>query len=282
MSVTPTKPAGDGRTVNTTSPSMPNPATVNDDIIPVLIAANPGLILNYKQMTALDPHHRTNSSWEHKFRKWRARAKEIADGTAEVKGESSKDAGGTAAIRTSPDDGEAAPIKKKRATKTKPKLGTDMVAEKQATPNATTEDGANDNQDLPLRPTTARKGPAKDPSLGEGSSANNGDDVNIDAEDTTAKANTGKKRDETTQDDINESPRKKARAEKKGTARVVKKKAIKPTEEVVSEEDSDSEKTVKAKGKGRKGAGAAKSATKGKAKMDEASGQDEGQKTVVV
>lgn len=279
MSVTPTKPVGKGRTVSTTSPSASN---ANDDIIPVLIAANPGLALNYKQMTVLDPKHRTWSSWEHKFRKWRARAKDIVDGNAEVNGESSKDAGDTAGMRTTPDDREDTPVKKTRATKSKAKVETDMVAEKQATPNATTSDGASDNQDLALRPTTARKGPAKDPSLGEGSSAKNGEDADNDAEDATAKANTSKKRDETTQDAIIESPRKKLRAEKKGTARVVKKKAIKPSEELISEECTGSEEIMKAKAKAKAGKkrtarvvkSKSKSATEAEEKVSE--GEDNG------
>lgn len=252
MSDTPPNPLGKGRAIslsNTGSPSASNP---NDDVIPILLAANPGLTLNYKKMAALDPQQRTNFSWEHKFRKWRASAKDIADGTAKANDESSKDAGetGDPATETAMDD---APIKKPKAGKKAPakKQAVSQVASQAASQAATKDDLASDKQALPIRPTTARKGPVKATASGE-SSVKNGELDNDGEDDTMAKANVSKKRDETTQDTINESPPKKARTEKKGTARVVKKKAIKPSEaeeEISENEDIDSEKTVKPKPK---------------------------------
>ena len=56
---------------------------VDDDIIPLLLAVHK-LVPNYKAMSALDQGGRTQSSFEHKFRKWRARARELLlarDGT---------------------------------------------------------------------------------------------------------------------------------------------------------------------------------------------------------
>lgn len=55
----------------------------NDDLIPLLIASNPdGLTLNYKRMKEIDPQKRTYYALEHKFRKFKARAKEICDAEA--------------------------------------------------------------------------------------------------------------------------------------------------------------------------------------------------------
>lgn len=305
MSETPPKPAGKGRAAkptNTASPSASNIAATNDDIIPIMIAANPGLTLNYKQMTVLDPQHRTYSSWEHKFRKWRAKAKEIMEGSATSKGESSKEAGEMggdmnaepdAAVKgktASPSEiqgsnhGDDAPITKSKVTKKAPakaKVEKDLVVNKQAAHEAAPEDNnASDKKAVPIRPVTARKRPAKALTPGEDSSAKNGENLDNDGEDTTAKANTSKKRDETTQDAVNGSPPKKARAEKKGTARIVKKKAKKPTEteEEISEgEDNGSEKIVKpkakAKAKGGKAAAVAKPATDGNEKAVEDEGE---------
>lgn len=265
MSVTSTKPAGKGRTID---PAISgSPSASNDDIIPVLLAANPGLTLNYKQMAALDPQNRSYSTWEHKFRKWRASAKIIADGTAKATGESSKAAGDTEGnTNTEPgntvkgkpasllesqgvDDEDDASIKKSKVAKKAPR------AKKQAEPKAVTkDDNASDKQGLPVRATTARKGPGKAPAVDEESSANNAENMNDDGEKDTAKANSSKKRDETTQDAIDGSPLKKARAGKKGTARVVKKKAKKPTEteeEISEDEDNDGEAVVKPKPKTR-------------------------------
>lgn len=55
----------------------------NDDLIPLLIASNPGgITLNYNRMKDLDPQKRTYYALEHKFRKFKARAKEICDAEA--------------------------------------------------------------------------------------------------------------------------------------------------------------------------------------------------------
>ena len=52
-------------------------SATEDDIIPLIIAGNPGLVLNYKQMAACSKGKYTWSSLEHKFRKWKAVAKEL-------------------------------------------------------------------------------------------------------------------------------------------------------------------------------------------------------------
>ena len=49
----------------------------NDDIIPLLLAANEGIKINYRKLSALDEHGRSESLFEQRFRKWKARAKEL-------------------------------------------------------------------------------------------------------------------------------------------------------------------------------------------------------------
>lgn len=51
----------------------------NDDLIPLLIASNPGLTLNCTRMRDIDPQKRTYYALEHKVRKFKARAKEICN-----------------------------------------------------------------------------------------------------------------------------------------------------------------------------------------------------------
>ncbi|MCJ1254443.1 hypothetical protein MMC24_002258 [Lignoscripta atroalba] len=50
----------------------------SDDLIPLLLAANPSIKPDYKLMSALDGT-RSASSFEHRFRDYRKRAKEIRD-----------------------------------------------------------------------------------------------------------------------------------------------------------------------------------------------------------
>ncbi|KAI4161445.1 MAG: hypothetical protein LQ342_004848 [Letrouitia transgressa] len=42
-----------------------------DDVMPLFFAAHPTVVPKYKIMAALDPKKRTESSFEHRFRKWR-------------------------------------------------------------------------------------------------------------------------------------------------------------------------------------------------------------------
>lgn len=64
-----------------TSPSKreqsKNQAAANDEMIPLILATNTGVVLNYKAMSGMDPQNRTASSLEHRFRKWKARAREL-------------------------------------------------------------------------------------------------------------------------------------------------------------------------------------------------------------
>ena len=55
-----------------------------DSIIPLLFAAHPNLMPDYKKMAALDDHGRSNYALEHKFRKWRNASREIVEKHPEV------------------------------------------------------------------------------------------------------------------------------------------------------------------------------------------------------
>lgn len=64
-------------------PSTPKRARVQvtynspgDDLMPLIIATT-DIKLNYKAMAALDPHNRTASALEHKFRNFRSAAKDL-------------------------------------------------------------------------------------------------------------------------------------------------------------------------------------------------------------
>lgn len=109
-----------------------SPANQHEDLIPLLIASIPGRVtLNFKRMKELDPHGRTASSLEHKFRKYKAAAKEILDADGGKPTE-----GGTSSAKITPtptptkkrktkgegvkgesDNGEMTPTKKRRVVK---------------------------------------------------------------------------------------------------------------------------------------------------------------------
>lgn len=304
--LTPSKPAGKSRTMNAAlveSPSSANAAaTALDDMIPLLLAANPGLTVNYKQMAALDKQKRTYSSIEHKFRKWRAIAKEITEGATTASGEASKDSsdvqgGGITeklAVRkrkTASDEAHEdsedeveAPVKKPKATRkasARATTGAVAAAKKGGAPKIDNEDKSLSEGEAPqTRPTTSRKGPAKAPTFGdgpeggkEGSSGNEGEDA------TAKKANVAKKRDDKVIDVATEVTAKKPRAPKKGTARIVKKGAMRGgADEGIAEDDEDvgSKAIVRPKGTAKKvkAETAAKPAAKGKGKKVKAVEED--------
>lgn len=60
-------------------------ASAEDLLIPILIASNPGMKLDYKTMSALDGT-KTPAAFEHRFRKYRARAQEILASSGGVAG----------------------------------------------------------------------------------------------------------------------------------------------------------------------------------------------------
>ena len=59
---------------------MPPASTVSNDantFMPLLFAAHPDLVPNYRRMAAMDDQKRTYSALEHKFRNWRQAGKNI-------------------------------------------------------------------------------------------------------------------------------------------------------------------------------------------------------------
>ncbi|KAL8746421.1 MAG: hypothetical protein Q9190_001558 [Brigantiaea leucoxantha] len=50
-----------------------------DDVMPLLFAAHPDFVPKYKIMTALDEKHRSESSFEHRFRKWRQEGRKLVE-----------------------------------------------------------------------------------------------------------------------------------------------------------------------------------------------------------
>lgn len=109
-----------------------SPNNQHEDLIPLLIASIPGRItLNFNRMKELDPHGRTASSFEHKFRKYKAAAKEILDANG---GKATEDGSSSANVTPTPtptkkrktksdgvkvesDNGEITPIKKRKVVK---------------------------------------------------------------------------------------------------------------------------------------------------------------------
>lgn len=245
---TPTETAGRA------SPTV-NPSAVADDIIPLLLASN-NLTVNYNKMAAFDSQHRSFSSFEHKFRKWRVRAKEISEGVASAGGAHNPNAGneileGVAGAGGEPnlneengnvpatkrktvndaahdrsDHGDESPIKKSRVTKQAPgkaNSGTEVAAKNGTAYKTSTKDVTVDDEKLVVvRRTTPRKQPvkAKTPVFGG--------KTGIEEEGETSENEWQPPQTKKCVDDAdsltNQSRVKKAKVLKKGIARVVKKK----------------------------------------------------------
>lgn len=233
---TPTKTAGKARAgkATTASPAI-NAATIADDIIPILLACSSNLSLNYKQMAALDRLHRTASSFEHKFRKWRAAAKQILEAAATTSAElgttdagdrkgptQKRKAGGDAPHNESDDNTPAKPKRTRR--KVAAKIETSSKA---STSNGTPE---YDEKATVVRRTTPRKGALK-------TKAPAFDDATEPSENEWQPAIL-RNLDDEMEALTNESPATKARVGKKGVARVVKKKLAIRGASVESDEGS--------------------------------------------
>ena len=50
-----------------------------DNVLPLVLAVLGNPSLNYKNMEIMDPEHRTAVAWQHRFRAWKTKGKEIAD-----------------------------------------------------------------------------------------------------------------------------------------------------------------------------------------------------------
>lgn len=98
-----------------------------DSIMPLLFATIGNPAISFKKMAAMDPENRTESSLEHKFRKWRQMGREIAEKNPEH--------AGSFAVAT-PKKPRAAPAKKGASGK---------VNSKQ--PDVGDEEGAVDDED---------------------------------------------------------------------------------------------------------------------------------------
>ena len=211
------------------SKSAPGP---NDDLIPLLIASNQtGLALNYNRMAALDPHGRTYAALEHKFRKFKARAKEIldAEGTGEGNGgagkaEAKKRKTRGDAVQNGSDGGEATASKKSKATKKALAKG---KAEAQIAKNGTTTKAGikDENLDDDASPTIAKKAHVDSIASGKESDGKSSDE---EGEGAKLVANVAKKRDASAV---------RPKAQRKGVARVVKKQPVLPRED--SGEDTE-------------------------------------------
>jgi hypothetical protein len=174
MATTPSsaKPTGRGRTSNTASVGV----APNDDIIPLILAAH-DFTPNYRAMAALDDQHRTVPALEHKFRKWRAKAREISEVKKGENVEASKKAEAKSGKATKKaikdemneaenesDNGEG-PSKKPKMIKVPGKTGTvrtTAAAKKRSAPGTDSEE-----EPPSMRRTRSRKEPPKASALNE-------------------------------------------------------------------------------------------------------------------
>lgn len=302
---TPTKSA-------VTKPTTPTKSAANqtagsDEIIALYLAAHGHPVINYKQMAAMDLQNRTASAFEHKFRKWRARAKELSEEhensdkvvDTEVKDNGEKE--DNAKRNGTSNDVEytfiavedasfkkAEATKKGRAKTSKVKVET-AVGEPSA-PGVDVEMAGMEIEGVPTkRPTMARKEPAKHAPISEKPAATKNDeaavtendegkvDENELEEDVTKKANVTKKRDEKSMEGATDDPPvKKAKIVKKGTAKIVK-KVNKPRGGTVEvSDDGDEIEEPKAKTQKRKTTAPAKPRGKGMTKAETVEVEGEG------
>ncbi|KAI4211252.1 MAG: hypothetical protein LQ351_005936 [Letrouitia transgressa] len=61
------------------SPTKGSAISSLDDVMPLFFAAHPTVVPKYKVMAALDPKERTESSFEHRFRKWRQEGRTLVE-----------------------------------------------------------------------------------------------------------------------------------------------------------------------------------------------------------
>lgn len=212
-----------------------SPSNQHEDLIPLLIASIPGRItLNFNRMKELDPHGRTASSLEHKFRKYKAAAKEIldADGgkATEEDGDSSVKITPTATptkkrktkgegVKGESDNGEMTPTKKRRVVKRDQKNGNAAAGVKK-------EGNLVDEADRMKNESVKKKAGAK------ASDEESEDNTKLDAA-------MAKKRKPA-------SAAAKPRPRKKGLAIILKKEPTLLSEDESDEDDEETEDSVKA------------------------------------
>ena len=191
-------------------------SATEDDIIPLIIAGNPGLVLNYKQMAARSKGKYTWSSLEHKFRKWKAVAKELQVD----KEEGTEGGAASSTVETA----------KKRQT-AKPPAKRHRAAVKKENQDQDSEDEEEEGK---------KKKPVKRSKMG---SADAEEEPVIKEEIRKA----AQKLKEASKDGVSPVPEL-PKGQKKGTARVVKKDGLRG-----GRDDEEDEAEVKGNGKGNKG-----------------------------
>ncbi|KAF6236572.1 hypothetical protein HO173_005353 [Letharia columbiana] len=240
-----------------------------DSIMPLLFATIGNPAISFKKMAAMDELGRTESSLEHKFRKWRQKGREIAAENPENAGTlGTANAGGAttkkprAPVKKGANGKDEGPVKQAGVEDEEDDIDEEAGAIKQESDEMSGIDGEM------LPPPTKGKATAT-----KGTKKRAASEKSADAE-----------------HERTEAPVKKAKVVKKGTAKVVKKSNAKlysssEDEEAVSE-DEEKVPTTKPKGKGKsnvaaahgKGKAAAKptgpaKAKKGKADMAAEAGQ---------
>ncbi len=121
-------PSADPPLATMSSPDSPtkrrdSASSYEEEVLILLLAANPSIVLSYKTMAALSGGTRTAASLEHKFRKWKARAKEIKAEHEQAEGAEGDD-----------EKGRKTPVAKpvaKRPRATAKKMGHDSDADEE-------------------------------------------------------------------------------------------------------------------------------------------------------
>ena len=220
----------------------------HEDLIPLIIAASPGKsVLNFNRMKQLDPHGRTASSFEHKFRKYKAAAKDILDAD---EGNSPKTPTKRRKTKGESDTEEKTPTKRRRVVKggSKNANAGAEVADPEAKHLAGVEgESLDDEADRETVMAKKETDNANEATEEEEPGAKTSD------EDARLEAAVAKKR----------KPGSQPKPRKKGLARIVKREPTLLTETESEDKEEELMKTHSVRNK-RKPVGAAKSGAKGK------------------
>ncbi|KAK4696409.1 hypothetical protein P7C71_g1494, partial [Lecanoromycetidae sp. Uapishka_2] len=192
-----------------------------DSIMPLLFATIGNPPINFKNMSAMDTEGRSASALEHKFRKWRQKGREIAEANPNHAGTMATTAGTTPTKRPS--------AKKNGNEKGKAKQA-DIGEEEGEADESVEEAGIKKEEDMDMGNDEMT------PSATNGSNGINKRAASKDIE---------------VGDEDGETPTKKAKVTKKGTAAVVKKQGPKAREslESVGDEEDEAQTPKKAKPK---------------------------------
>lgn len=245
----------------------------HEDLIPLLIASIPGRItLNFNRMKELDPHGRTASSLEHKFRKYKAAAKEILDADG---GKTTEDGNSSVEITPTPtptkkrktegegvkgesDNREMTPTKKRRVVKRDQKNGNaagvkkdgeladeeDRVKNESAKKKAGAKASDEESEDAKLDAAVAKK--RKPASAAKARPRKKGLAVILKKETTiSSESDSG---DEEKESSVKATTARPKKPLKRGLARTVRKEATSSLSERTDSEESEGEEpSIKAK-----------------------------------